>query len=349
MNQAQAKPTIKAPPAAVRRSLEDVGSGLLHLILNATEQIMVPIQRRIGVQRMAYVFVLPNLLIFGVFILLPMFLNFYYAFTGGTNLLPQDRPFVGFDNFQRLFTCQDFFQPNTCLEDRFARSMVNTAVFVTSQVALVVLISLVTALALNRKIVARGFFRSVFFYPVLLSPVVVALIWKWILQQDGLLNALIVSLGGDRVSFLTSGDWARFWVVIISVWSTMGFYTLILLAGLQSIPTELYEASSIDGASAWTAFWSITMPLLMPTMMVVLVLSVIRAVQIFDVVFAFTGGGPGTATLYLVQYIYNTAFTNLTNLYGLASAASVILAFVLVVFTLLQLRLGGTTSDVADT
>jgi carbohydrate ABC transporter membrane protein 1, CUT1 family (TC 3.A.1.1.-) len=321
---------------------------LLHFILNATEQIMVPIQRRIGVQRMAYVFVLPNLLIFGVFILLPMLLNFYYAFTGGTNLFPQDRPFVGFDNFQRLFTCQDFFQPNTCLEDRFARSMVNTAVFVTSQVALVVLISLITALALNRKIVARGLFRSVFFYPVLLSPVVVALIWKWILQQDGLLNALIVSLGGDRVSFLTSGDWARFWVVIISVWSTMGFYTLILLAGLQSIPAELYEASSIDGASAWTAFRRITMPLLMPTMMVVLVLSVIRAVQIFDVVFAFTGGGPGTATLYLVQYIYNTAFTNLTNLYGLASAASVVLAFFLVVFTLLQLRLGGTTSDVAD-
>ncbi len=348
MNQVQAKPTPKAPPAAVRRSLEGVGSGLLHFILNATEQIMVPIQRRIGVQRMAYVFVLPNLLIFGVFILLPMLLNFYYAFTGGTNLFPQDRPFVGFDNFQRLFTCQDFFQPNTCLEDRFARSMVNTAVFVTSQVALVVLISLITALALNRKIVARGLFRSVFFYPVLLSPVVVALIWKWILQQDGLLNALIVSLGGDRVSFLTSGDWARFWVVIISVWSTMGFYTLILLAGLQSIPAELYEASSIDGASAWTAFRRITMPLLMPTMMVVLVLSVIRAVQIFDVVFAFTGGGPGTATLYLVQYIYNTAFTNLTNLYGLASAASVVLAFFLVVFTLLQLRLGGTTSDVAD-
>lgn len=348
MDQVRAKPTPSAPPIVLWRSLDTVISGVLHFILNTTEQIMVPIQRRIGVQRMGYVFVLPNLLIFGIFILLPMFLNFYYAFTGGTNLFPQDRPFVGFENFQRLFACQDFFQPNTCLEDRFARAMVNTAVFVISQVTLVVLISLITALALNRKIIARGFFRSVFFYPVLLSPVVVALIWKWILQQDGLLNAIIVSLGGSRISFLTNGDWARFWVVIISVWSTMGFYTLILLAGLQSIPPELYEASAIDGANAWTAFRRITMPLLMPTMMVVLVLSVIRAVQIFDVVFAFTGGGPGTATLYLVQYIYNTAFTNLTNMYGLASAASVILAFFLVVFTLLQLRLGGTTSDVAE-
>lgn len=348
MDQVQVTSTREAPPLGIRQSLGWFGTGVLHLILNATERIMAPIQQRIGVQRMAYVFVLPNLLVFGVFILLPMLLNFYYAFTGGTNLFPQDRPYVGLDNFERLFACEDFFQPNTCIEDRFARSMVNTATFVTSQVALVVLISLITALALNRKIMARGLFRSVFFYPVLLSPVVVALIWKWILQQDGLLNALIVSFGGDRVSFLTSGDWARFWVVIISVWSTMGFYTLILLAGLQSIPAELYEASSIDGANAWTAFRRITLPLLMPTMMVVLVLSVIRAVQVFDVVFAFTGGGPGTATLYLVQYIYNTAFTNLTNLYGLASAASVVLALFLVVFTLLQLRLGGTTSDVAD-
>jgi alpha-1,4-digalacturonate transport system permease protein len=256
---------------------------------------------------------------------------------------------VGVENFERLFTCDNFFQPNTCLEDRFARSMVNTAIFVVAQVGLVVLIALVTALALNRKLKARGFFRSVFFYPVLLSPVVVALIWKWILQQDGLLNALIVALGGDRIAFLTNGDWARFWVVLISVWSTMGFYTLILLAGLQSIPAELYEASSIDGADKWMAFQKITLPLLMPTMMVVLVLSVIRAVQVFDVVYAFTGGGPGTATFYLVQYIYTTAFTNLTKLYGLASAASVVLAVILVVFTLFQLRLGGTAgSDVAD-
>lgn len=348
MDQLQATPSREASPSGLQRLFSGLGAGLSNTILGVTERVMSPLQQRIGVQRMAYVFVLPNLLIFGIFILLPMLLNFYYAFTGGTNLYPQDRPFVGVENFERLFACENFFQPNTCVDDRFARSMLNTAGFVVAQVALVVLLSLVTALALNRKIAARGFFRSVFFYPVLLSPVVVALIWKWILQQDGLLNALIVLLGGDRISFLTSGDWARFWVVIISVWSTMGFYTLILLAGLQSIPAELYEASSIDGANAWTAFRKITLPLLMPTMMVVLVLSVIRAVQVFDAVYAFTGGGPGTATFYLVQYIYTTAFTNLSNLYGLASAASVVLAVILVVFTLLQLRLGGTSSDVAD-
>jgi alpha-1,4-digalacturonate transport system permease protein len=254
---------------------------------------------------------------------------------------------VGAQNFETLFDCENFLLPNTCRQDLFPRAVVNTIGFVSTQVGLMVIVSLVTALALNRRIVARGFFRSVFFYPVLLSPVVVALIWKWILQQDGLLNALLVSLGGERISFLLSGDWARFWVVLISVWAQMGFFTLILLAGLQSIPSELYEAASIDGADSWSSFRSITLPLLMPTLMVVLVLSLIRAVQVFDQVFAFTGGGPGTATLYMVQFIYDTGFSNQTKEYGLAAAASVVLGVALLIFTLLQLRLGR-TSDVSS-
>ena len=207
-----------------------------------------------------------------------------------------------------------------------------------------VVIALVTALALNRKIILRGFFRSVFFYPVLLSPVVVALIWKWILQENGVLNALLVSLGGEKAAFLLSADWARFWVVVISVWAQMGFFTLILLAGLQAIPPELYEAASIDGANAWKSLRSITLPLLMPTMLVVVVLAVIRAVQVFDQVYAFTGGGPGTSTFYMVQYIFRRAFADQTHLYGLAASASVVLGGVLLILTLLQLRTGTTSS-----
>jgi alpha-1,4-digalacturonate transport system permease protein len=200
-----------------------------------------------------------------------------------------------------------------------------------------VIISLVTALVLNRKIKARGFFRSVFFYPVLLSPVVVALIWKWVLQENGLLNGILIALGAEKMPFLVDAGWARFWVVTISVWAFMGFYTLILLAGLQSIPSELYEAAKIDGANDWQSFWNVTLPLLMPTMVVVLVLSLIRAVQIFDVVFAFTGGGPGTATLYLVQYIYENGFASPTKQYGLAAAASLVMAGTLIILTLAQL------------
>ncbi|MFN8531137.1 MAG: sugar ABC transporter permease [Anaerolineae bacterium] len=326
----------------VGRALEALYNG----IINILDLIMHPLQNLLGVRGMAYVFVLPNLLIFGIFILLPMLLNFYYAFTGGTNLFPQDRPFVGMDNLNRLFTCGNFLDPNSCAVDIFWRAVSNTVFYLIAQVTTVVLLSLISALALNRKIVGRGFFRSAFFYPVLLSPVVVALIWKWILQQDGLLNALIVSLGGERIGFMLNPQWAEIWAVIISVWAQMGFYTLILLAGLQAIPGELYEAASIDGASGWQSFWGITLPMLMPTMFVVLVLTVIRAVQVFDQVFAFTGGGPGTATTYMVQFIYETGLSGQTNQYGLASAASLVMAFFLLILTAIQLRLGR-TSDVS--
>jgi alpha-1,4-digalacturonate transport system permease protein len=315
-------------------------------VIDLVDFIMRPLQDRLGVRGMAYVFVLPNLLIFGIFILFPMLLNFYYAFTGGTRLFPEDRPFVGMDNLNALFNCGNYLQPNTCQEDLFWRAVGNTLVYVLLQVGIMILLSLLAALALNRRIIARGFFRSVFFYPVLLSPVVVALIWKWILQENGLLNAALVGLGNEKISFLTNAEWARFWVIFISIWAQMGFFTLILLAGLQSIPHELYEAASIDGADNWQSFWGVTLPLLMPTMFVVIVLSLIRAVQVFDQVFSFTGGGPGTATLYMVQYIYQTGFSNQTKEYGLAAAASLVMALFLLILTAIQLRIGR-SSDVS--
>jgi alpha-1,4-digalacturonate transport system permease protein len=325
------------PPLRVRRSPGDI---ILGTLADLFDLVFRPLQRLIGAHRMPYIFVLPNLLIFGIFILLPMALNFWYAFTGSTRLLPEDRPFVGLDNFGLLFECGNFLDPNSCRQDLFWKAAYNTIWFVGIQVGALVLISLLTALILNQKIKARGFFRSVFFYPVLLSPVVVALIWRWILQEDGLLNSIIVALGGEKVNFLLSAAWMRFWVVFVSVWAQMGFYTLILLAGLQSIPHELYEAAGIDGASRWQTFRGITLPLLMPTMLVVLVLSLIRAVQSFDVVYAFTNGGPGTSTTFLVQYIYTTAFAGQTYQYGLAAAASLVLALVLSVLTLIQFRSG---------
>jgi alpha-1,4-digalacturonate transport system permease protein len=301
------------------------------------DYVFAPIQRLFGVRAMPYAFVLPNLLIFGIFILFPMLLNFVYAFTGGTSFFPDQRPWVGTQNFERLLACQDYSNPNTCSEDLFWRAANNTVGYVIFQVGGMVVLSLVTALILNRNIKARGFFRSVFFYPVLLSPIVVALIWKWILQENGLVNGVLTSLGHDKVPFLVNAQWAQFWVVMISIWAFMGFYTLILLAGLQSIPADLYEAASIDGASAWQSFWGITMPLLKPTMAVVLVLSLIRAVQVFDIVYVFTGGGPGTATLYLVQYIYNYGFASPNKQFGLAAAASLVMASVLIVLTIFQL------------
>ena len=320
--------------------LNRIFSPFFNFIISATDLFFGTLQRWVGIRGMPYVFVLPNLLIFGIFILFPMLHNFVYAFTSGTEFLPDQRPWAGTANFEQLLDCQNFLDPNTCREDLFWRAVSNTVGYVIAQVALMVLISLITALVLNRKIKARGFFRSVFFYPVLLSPIVVALIWKWILQENGLLNGIIASLGYDKVPFMVNANWARFWVVFISVWASMGFYTLILLAGLQAIPAELYEAANIDGADEWRAFLHITLPLLMPTMLVVLILSLIRAVQVFDLVFAFTKGGPGTATLYIVQYVYQKGFSSPSKQYGLAASASLLMAGALVTLTMIQLRLG---------
>ncbi len=324
--------------------LDPLTRPILLLLVTVVDRVLTPIQRRIGIDKMGYFFVLPNLLIFGIFVLFPMLLNFYYAMTGGTKLFPEDRPFIGLGNFDNLFDCGDFLSPNSCQEDLFWRGIFNTIQFVIFQVSGIVLFSLITALVLNRKIVARGFFRSVFFYPVLLSPVVVALIWKWVLQHEGVLNAIVEIFGGESTRWLLDPNWALFWVVFVSVWALMGFYTLILLAGLQSIPPELYEASSIDGANNWQDFRFVTMPLLMPTMFVVLVLALIRAVQMFDQIYVLTGGGPGTRTQLLVQYIYTTGFASQIQLFGLSAAASMVLGITLLILTLLQLRLGNQSS-----
>ena len=293
-------------------------------------------QRRFG-RHLAWLFVGPNLLVFGVFTFLPIAIDFGYAFTGGPNLLPADRPWVGLGNLHALLACGSYLDPSSCQRDLFWHGVWNTAEFVVLQVSLMVAFSLLTALVLNRKIIGRGFFRAVFFYPVLLSPVVVALIWKWILQRNGLLNAAVVAGGGTPFDWLLDARSAFGWTVFVSIWAHMGFYTLILLAGLQAIPRDVYEAAAMDATGPLTSLRRITLPLLAPSLLVVIVLALIRAVQIFDEVFVLTGGGPGTATTYLVQFIYETGFAQQIREYGMASAASLLLAGVLMVLTLLQL------------
>jgi alpha-1,4-digalacturonate transport system permease protein len=304
---------------------------------NLLERPMRLAQRLVGVHRLAWVFLLPNLLIFGLFTYLPILLNVWYAATGGDRILPADREWVGAANFASLLDCGSYLDPNTCRRDLFWRAVHNTGWFVVLQVVLMILLSLLTALILNRNIPLKGFFRAVFFYPVLLSPVVVALIWKWILQRNGVLNAGLEWAGMPTVNWLLDPSWAFFWVVFVSIWANMGFYVLILLAGLQAIPGDVYEAAQMDGTPAWRQLLRITLPLLTPTLLVVVVLSLIRAVQAFDEIYVLTGGGPGSATTMLIQYIYDTGFATRPRQFGLAAAASLIMAGVLAVLTLAQL------------
>jgi alpha-1,4-digalacturonate transport system permease protein len=328
---------VATSPSTERRTAAGLLWTPFAALIKLVDLPMRAVQRLIGERRMAYVFLLPNLLFFSLFVFVPLIVNVVFSVTGGAALFPSERPFVGTGQYAYLFDCGSFLDPNSCREDHFWRGVANTARFTLFQVVAMVLFSLVTAVVLNMRIKARGFFRAVYFFPVLLSPVVVALTWKWILQRDGLLNAGITALGGERILFFVDPSWAMFWAVFVSIWAHMGFYTLILLAGLQAIPADLYEAAEMDATPRWRAFWRITLPLLWPNMVVVIVLALIKGVQTFDEVFVLTGGGPGTATLMVVQYIYETAFSNQVQNFGLAAAASVVLGVVLFTLTLAQL------------
>jgi alpha-1,4-digalacturonate transport system permease protein len=286
-----------------------------------------------------WLFLLPNLTIIALFSLLPVLVNVLYAVTGSDNLWPSERYFVGLQNFGTLLECGNYFDPSTCSRDLFWRAVGNAIVFVPTQVVVMIGFALATAIALNRKIRARGFFRGIFFFPVMLSPVVVAMTWVWLLQKDGALNGILGPLGFDRVNWLAEPSRAFRWSVFVTVWAHMGFYTIIILAGLQSIPADIYEAAKMDRASPWRVFTRITLPLLRPVLLVVFILAVIRSVQTFDEIYVLTGGGPGTATKMIVHYIFDTGFAVMPRNYGLAAAASLMLGAVLFVFTAFQMRL----------
>lgn len=321
---------------------QTIGAVLAAPVTWAAQALDMPLrawQRLAGRGGMIAFFLAPNLVVFGVFVLIPLVINLVYSVTGGTELFLPDRSYVGGAHFDRLLTCDNHFDPQTCRDDLFWTAVWNTARFVVLQVTLLILLSLGTALILNRDIRARAFWRAVFFFPVLLSPVVVGLIWRWILQRQGLLNFILFELDLTQVNWLLERGWAFAAVVGVSTWAHMGFYTLILLAGLQAIPRDLYEAAEMDGTRPARVFWRITLPLLWPNLLVVLVLALIRAVQVFDEVFVLTSGGPGTATLFMTQYIYEVGFASILRNPGVASAASLLMAGVLVVLTLAQLGL----------
>lgn len=323
----------------------DLPGMLVSLPARLVEPIMSGVQRLVGIRRMPWVFLIPNLAAVLLFALLPVLINVYYSFTGSDRLYPQERPLVGTSNYETLLQCQNYLDAATCNRDLFWRAVHNSLIFVPTQVVIMIGIALVTALCLNRDIRGRGFFRGVFFFPVMLSPVVVALTWQWLLQRNGAINAMLESVHLPTVNWMVYASTAFPWAVFVTVWAHMGFYTIILLAGLQSIPRDVYEAAKMDSASPWRSFSRITLPLLKPVLLVVFILCVIRSVQTFDELYVLTGGGPGSATMLMVQYIYEIGFAVQPRNFGLAAAASLLLGIVLLIFTALQMGLSRRSRD----
>ncbi|MCX2721504.1 carbohydrate ABC transporter permease [Roseibium salinum] len=329
---------MSADSSRQRYTLSGLSFAVIRPVMGLIDIPLRALQRVGGQTGMAAFFILPNMAVFTIFVLVPFVINFVYSMTGGIEIFLNQRDFVGAYQYKEIFSCADYLEPATCKQDGFWTAAQNTAMFVVLQVALLIAVSLITAVILNREIIGRSFWRAVFFFPVLLSPVVVGLIWRWILQRDGLLNAILFELfGADQFNWLVDRTAAFAATIGVSIWAHMGFYTLILLAGLQAIPKDLYEAAEMDGTPRSRVFWRITMPLLMPNLLVVLVLALIRAVQVFDEVFVLTGGGPGTSTMYIVQYIYEMGFASELRNPGLAAAASILMGAVLIVLTLLQM------------
>lgn len=271
-------------------------------------------------------FITPNFIGFFVLILIPVLFTFWLCFNKWDGYTPME--FVALDNFRYIFT-----------HKIFQEAVVKTLIFTVCSVVITLLLALGLAVLINQKLAGIGIFRTAIFFPYVASVVAVAAVWQMLFQKDmGLINEMLRFLGvTDVPGWFASTKWALPGVIIVNIWKNMGYYMIIYLAALQDVPTSLVEAGMIDGASAWQRFWKIKWPLLGNATFFVVMMLTINSFKSFDLIYALTEGGPGTATTLLSQYIYNQSFVSWD--YGRASAAAMVLFAIVAVITLIQFRL----------
>lgn len=277
-------------------------------------------------------FITPNFVGFFVLNLIPILFALLLCFNRWDGYNPME--FAGLDNFKYIFTHKVFQQ-----------AVFKTTVFTVFSVVITMLLSLGLAVLINQKLKGIGIFRTAIFFPYVASVVAVAAVWQMLFQKDmGLINEVLRALGvADPPGWFASTKWALVGVIVVNIWKNMGYYMIIYLAALQDIPSSLVEAGMIDGASAWQRFWRIKWPLLRNATFFVVMMLTINSFKSFDLIYALTEGGPGTATTLLSQYIYNQSFVSWD--YGRASAAAMVLFAIVAVITLFQFRLEKKLSD----
>ena len=275
----------------------------------------------------ALTFILPNFIGFAVFTLIPVISSFVLAFMEW-NAFATPR-FVGFANFQRMAT-----------DESLHIAISNTFWYTIGTVPLTLIAALGLALLLNKAVRGMGFFRTAIFFPFITSMVAVAFVWSMILHPIfGPVNNMLRSLGMESPpTWLASTTWALPAIMLASVWRFVGYYMVIYLAGLQSIPRTLYEAAEIDGANSFRKFIYVTLPMLKPTTFFVTIMLTINTLRVFDLVQVMTNGGPGRATTVLVHQLYNAAFVRFD--FGYASAIALILFAITITITVIQFQLG---------
>lgn len=280
-----------------------------------------------------YLMLLPMVVIFGVFLFYPALNGLKISFTKWDGINPQE--FIGLKNYTKLMGDKTFW-----------RAFTRTLIFTAMSVPGIYVAAMGLALLLTREIKGSDFFRAVFYWPTMISSIVVGLSWRFLLGEDfGVINYIITTLGKSPVKWLTDPNVAMGVIVFVTVWSLAGYYMVMFVAGIKSIPRDYYEAAQIDGANFWQQFWFITLPLLKATSLLVLVLSTVTVIKTYPLVFALTKGGPAGATKFMVQHIQETGFEK--SQMGYACAMAMVLFAVLAVLTMAQFKLnkGGSQNE----
>ncbi|MGL3150233.1 carbohydrate ABC transporter permease [Microbacterium sp. A82] len=291
----------------------------------------VPAARRrfVGVaqSRTLLVLAIPALIFYAFAVLVPSVRGAVLAFTDWDGL-SQNYDFIGFDNFVRIFTTQSSLE-----------ALKMTLIFAIAVTVLQNGIGLLLALGVNSGLKSQNFLRVLFFAPVVITPVVVAYLWKFLLTPNGAVNTVLgaVGLGDLAPSWLGDPFWAAASVVMMIVWQHAGYSMVIYIAGLQSIPQEINEAAAVDGAGSWRRFWSVTWPLLAPATAINIMLTIIGGLKMFTEVFVLTAGGPGGSTETMSTLLYKSAFQ--FNEFGYGIALALVLAVIVVFFSVGQQRM----------
>ncbi len=282
-------------------------------------------------QAVSYAFIAPAVVLFVVFVAGPLIASFYWSFTEFNGI--QAAKWVGLENYRNIF-----------LNDpRFWKSVRNTIFYTMGVIPPGIAIALLLAIAVDQKIRFSNFFRTVFFIPTVTSVIALSVIWKWLFagEKYGLINYFLISLGFKPVDWLMSPVWTLPAIMIMSIWAGLGYNMILFLAGLRTIPDNVYEAAEIDGASSFDKFWRITLPLLKPTMVFVIIMSFIASFQVFESIYIMTEtefgiGGVLDCALTVVAYLYDMGFRKFHM--GYASAIGYIVFTIIFLVTVLNRR-----------
>ncbi|MEB3216578.1 MAG: sugar ABC transporter permease [Nostocales cyanobacterium 94392] len=275
----------------------------------------------------AWFFLAPAIILLFVFVIGPIGYLFYLSFTNGS-FTKEGITWVGLKNYLRLILNPDF-----------AQVMWNTVYFTIATVIPSIVIPLGLAVLLNQNLILRGFLRTAYFLPSIVSLVAAGLGFRWLFQNEGPVNGFISGIGIEPIPWLSSTVWAMPVIILLSIWKQLGFNMVVFLAGLQAIPVSRYEAAELDGASAWEQFWYVTLPGLRPTLIFTTITTIIFTLRSFEQVYVITGGGPLNSTSLLVYYIYQEAFGQFD--FGYAAAAATVLLAIAMVLVYFQLKTWG--------